>query len=54
MLVAFKSIVCIVTKTAQNGTQLRRFCDFKGVCNVKNFRLGYLDGYFSGIPYPSI
>lgn len=48
------SEVGIVTKTAQDGTQLRRLCDFEGVRNVKNFRLGYLDGYFSGIPFPSI
>lgn len=48
------SEVGIVTKTAQGGTQLRRLCDFEGVRNVKNFRLGYLDGYFSGIPFPSI
>lgn len=48
------SEVGIVTKTAQNGTTLRRLCDFEGVRNVKNFRLGYLDGYFSGIPFPSI
>ncbi len=48
------SEVGIVTKTAQDGTQLRRLCAFEGVRNVKNFRLGYLDGYFSGIPFPSI
>lgn len=48
------SEVGIVTKNAQNGTTLRRLCDFEGVRNVKNFRLGYLDGYFSGIPFPSI
>lgn len=48
------SEVGIVTKTEQNGTTLRRLCDFEGVRNVKNFRLGYLDGYFSGIPFPSI
>lgn len=48
------SEVGIVTKTAAQGTQLRRLCEYEGVRNVKNFRLGYLDGYFSGIPFPSI
>lgn len=48
------SEVCILTKNIKNGLRLRRLCDFEGMRNVKNFRLGYLDGYFAGIPFPSL
>lgn len=48
------SQVAIVTKTAQHGTLARRLCDFDGVRNVQNFRKTYLDGAFSGIPFPII
>lgn len=48
------SEVGIVRKNLENGTQLCRLCDFQGVRNVKNFRLGYLNGYFAGIPFPAL
>lgn len=48
------SQVAIVTKTIQEGTRVRRLCDFAGVRNVQNFRKTYLDGAFSGIPFPII
>lgn len=48
------SQVAIVTKTLQLGTQVRRLCDFDGVRNVRNFRKAYLEGAFSGIPFPII
>lgn len=46
------SEVGIVTKHSKQGSMLRRICDFDGVRNVKNFRRGYLEGMFSGIPFP--
>ncbi|MBQ8807442.1 MAG: ATP-binding protein [Bacteroidaceae bacterium] len=48
------SQVAIVTKTSQQGTLVRRLCDFDGVRNVQNFRKTYLEGAFSGIPFPII
>ena len=48
------SQVAIVTKTAQQGTCMRRLCDFEGVRNLQNFRKTYLEGAFSGIPFPII
>lgn len=48
------SQVAIVSKTKQGGTVARRLCDFEGVRNVKNFRKAYLEGSFSGIPFPMI
>lgn len=48
------SQVAIVTKTAQRGTCMRRLCDFEGVRNLQNFRKTYLEGAFSGIPFPII
>ena len=48
------SQVAIVTKTAQQGTWMRRLCDFEGVRNLQNFRKTYLEGAFSGIPFPII
>lgn len=48
------SQVSIVSKNKQDGTIARRLCDFDGVRNVKNFRKTYLNGAFSGIPFPII
>ncbi|MGN0867667.1 MAG: ATP/GTP-binding protein [Oligosphaeraceae bacterium] len=48
------SEVGIVNKTLKQGTMLRRLCDFKGVRNVTNFRKQYLEGRFSGIPFPYV
>jgi len=48
------SQVSIVTRTPQLGTRVRRLCDFEGVRNLQNFRKMYLDGAFSGIPFPII
>ncbi len=50
--------VAIVRKTLAGGTLVRRLVDFKedglDVRNVTNFRKQYLDGFYSGIPYPAI
>lgn len=48
------SEIGIVNRTLKKGTIFRRISDFKGVRNVTNFRKQYLDGSFSGIPYPYI
>lgn len=48
------SQVAIVTKTSEKGTLIRRLCDFDGVRNLRNFRKTYLEGAFSGIPFPII
>ncbi|MCQ2366661.1 MAG: ATP-binding protein [Akkermansia sp.] len=48
------SEVGVVRKNLEQGAQLCRLCDFQGVRNVKNFRLGYLNGYFAGIPFPAL
>lgn len=48
------SEVGFVDKTPKNGTTLKRVSDFDGKRNVTNFRKQYLDGIFSGIPYPYI
>lgn len=52
------SEVGIVTKNIRTGTLIRRLTDFKNdgdaIRNVTNFRKQYLDGFYSGIPYPAI
>lgn len=48
------SEVGVVDKTEKNGTAMKRVSDFDGKRNVTNFRKQYLDGVFSGIPYPYI
>ena len=46
------SEVGIVNKNLKHGSVLKRLSDFKGVRNVTNFRKQYLEGRFSGIPFP--
>lgn len=46
------SEVGIVNKNLKHGSVLKRLCDFEGVRNVTNFRRQYLEGRFSGIPFP--
>lgn len=48
------SEIGIVRKTLKDGTKLRRIAEFQGIRNVSNFRKQYLQGVFSGIPYPYI
>lgn len=48
------SEVGIVTKNLKDGTILRRLCDYSGVRNVHDFQSMYLNGHFSGIPFPEI
>ena len=48
------SEVGIVNKNLKHGSVLKRLCDFEGVRNVTNFRRQYLEGRFSGIPFPSL
>ncbi len=48
------SQVAIVTKTLQQGTILRRLCDFRDVKNCQNLRKRYLGGLLSGIPFPIV
>jgi AAA15 family ATPase/GTPase len=49
-----KSEIGIITKTLAKGSVLQRVSDFEGVRNVTNFRKQYLQGTFSGIPFPYI
>lgn len=44
----------IVNKTLTAGTTLTRLSDFEGIRNVTGFRRRYLNGEFSGIPFPCI
>jgi AAA15 family ATPase/GTPase len=48
------SDVAIINKTLEEGTIVTRLCDFNGVRNTSDFRKQYLEGRFSGIPYPYI
>jgi len=48
------SEIGFVNRTMKNGTTFSRVSDFKGIRNVTNFRKQYLEGIFSGIPYPYI
>lgn len=52
------SEVGIVGKNIRTGTIIRRLTDMKDggaeIRNVTNFRKQYLDGFYSGIPYPAL
>jgi AAA15 family ATPase/GTPase len=52
------SEIGIVTKNAALGTKVRRLCDLRrdgeDIRNVSNFRRRYLDGFYSGVPYPAL
>lgn len=48
------SEVGIVNKTLRKGTTFKRLSDFKGIRNVTKFRKQYLEGVFTGIPFPYI
>ena len=48
------SEISIINKTVVNGTTIKRLSDFKNLRNISNFRKRYLQGLFSGIPYPYI
>jgi AAA15 family ATPase/GTPase len=48
------SDVAIVDKTLRDGTWIRRLCDFENLRNTTDFRKQYLEGRFSGIPFPYI
>ncbi len=46
------SEIGIIDKNLQNGTSVTRLCEFHGLRNMANFRKRYLEGRFSGIPFP--
>ncbi len=48
------SEVGIISRTKRDGTELVRIADFKGYNNIASFRRQYLNGHFSGIPFPYI
>ena len=52
------SEIGIVLKNIRTGTIIRRLIDMKNggaeIRNVTNFRKQYLDGFYSGIPYPAL
>ncbi|MGM0431228.1 MAG: AAA family ATPase [Spirochaetota bacterium] len=48
------SEIGIVNKTLKRGTTFKRISDFEGTRNVTKFRKQYLEGNFSGIPFPYI
>lgn len=52
------SEIGIVLKNIRTGTIIRRLTDIKDggaeIRNVTNFRKQYLDGFYSGIPYPAL
>ena len=48
------SEVGFINKTEKTGSTIKRISDFDGKRNVNNFRKQYLDGLFSGVPYPYI
>ena len=48
------SEVGIINKTTKDGSTIKRISDFEGIRNVCNFRKQYLNGMFSGLPYPYI
>ncbi len=52
------SEIGIVTKNAALGTKVKRLCDLRrdgeDIRNVTNFRRMYLDGFYSGVPYPAM
>ena len=49
------SEVGIVKRTSQEGTEIVRLSDFRGINNnIATFRQQYLNGQFAGIPFPYI
>ena len=52
------SEVGIVANGAKTGTRVRRLADLRAegmdIRNVTDFRRNYLDGFYSGVPYPSL
>ncbi len=48
------SEVNILNKNLKQGTTITRLSDFENIRNDTNFRKQYLDGVFSGIPFPYI
>lgn len=52
------SEIGIVMKNITLGTKVRRLCDMrkdgKDIRNVTNFRNRYLEGFYSGVPYPEL
>lgn len=52
------SEIGIVLKNIKLGTKVRRLCDMrkegKDIRNVTNFRNRYMEGFYSGIPYPEL
>lgn len=52
------SEIGIVIKNAKLGTKVKRLCDLRhdgeDIRNVSNFRRMYLDGFYSGVPYPAL
>lgn len=52
------SEIGIVVKNEKLGTKVKRLCDFRregtDIRNVSNFRKMYLDGFYSGVPYPAL
>ena len=48
------SEVGFINKTEKTGSTIKRISDFDGKRNVTNFRKQYLDGLFSGVPFPYI
>jgi AAA15 family ATPase/GTPase len=48
------SEIAIINKTLTNGSTFSRLSDFKNIRNTTDFRKSYLNGTFSGIPFPYI
>lgn len=48
------SEVGIINKNKIDGSTIKRLAEFKEIRNVTNFRKQYLEGSFSGIPFPYI
>lgn len=52
------SEVGIVVNGAKTGTRVRRLAELRAdgmdIRNVTDFRRNYLDGFYSGVPYPSL
>ena len=52
------SEVGLVTNGERSGTRVKRLADLRAegmdIRNVTDFRRNYLDGFYSGVPYPSL
>lgn len=48
------SEIGIITKTLKKGSTIKRLCEENDLRNANNFKKLYLQGAFSGIPYPYI